>query len=186
MRRADGASAVCLQHGLAGDESPRQCDHQRDATLLHALQQSAAYKTDFLPEQIAELAAEHPNLHAVKESSGDVRRVTAIRALLRDRLTILVGMDDAIVEGVAAGAVGWIAGLVNAFPRGIRGAVRGGRTRRHECRRDDSTTGSCRCCASTPFRSSSSSSSWCRRKSAVARTSCVDRGCRWMHARSRT
>jgi 1-pyrroline-4-hydroxy-2-carboxylate deaminase len=75
-----------------------------------------AYKTDFLPEQIAELAAEHPNLHAVKESSGDARRVTAIHALLRDRLTILVGLDDAIVEGVAAGAEGWIAGLVNAFP----------------------------------------------------------------------
>lgn len=75
-----------------------------------------AYKTDFLPEQIVELAAEHPNLHAVKESSGDARRVTAIRALLNDRLTILVGMDDAIVEGVAAGAEGWIAGLVNAFP----------------------------------------------------------------------
>jgi 4-hydroxy-tetrahydrodipicolinate synthase len=75
-----------------------------------------AYKTDFLPEQIAELAAEHPNLHAVKESSGDARRVTAIYALLRDRLTILVGMDDAIVEGVAAGAEGWVAGLVNAFP----------------------------------------------------------------------
>jgi 4-hydroxy-tetrahydrodipicolinate synthase len=75
-----------------------------------------AYKTDFLPEQIAELAAEHPNLHAVKESSGDARRVTAIRALLHDRLTVLVGLDDAIVEGVAAGAEGWIAGLVNAFP----------------------------------------------------------------------
>jgi dihydrodipicolinate synthase/N-acetylneuraminate lyase len=75
-----------------------------------------AYKTDFLPQQIAELAAEHPNLHAVKESSGDARRVTAIHALLRDRLTILVGLDDAIVEGVAAGAEGWIAGLVNAFP----------------------------------------------------------------------
>lgn len=75
-----------------------------------------AYKTDFLPEQIAELAAEHANLHAVKESSGDVRRVTAIRALCGRRLDVLVGMDDAIVEGVYAGAVGWIAGLVNAFP----------------------------------------------------------------------
>ncbi len=76
-----------------------------------------AYKTDFLPEQIRELAAENPNLHAVKESSGDVRRVTAIKALCRDRLAVLVGMDDAIVEGVRAGAVGWIAGLVNAFPQ---------------------------------------------------------------------
>ncbi|MSU46265.1 MAG: dihydrodipicolinate synthase family protein [Lacunisphaera sp.] len=75
-----------------------------------------AYKTDFLPEQIAELAAEHANLHAVKESSGDVHRVTAIKVVTGRRLDILVGMDDAIVEGVYAGAVGWVAGLVNAFP----------------------------------------------------------------------
>lgn len=75
-----------------------------------------AYRTDFKPEQVAELAAEHPNLEAIKESSTDVRRISAIRALLADRLEILVGVDDAIVEGVAAGAVGWIAGLVNAFP----------------------------------------------------------------------
>lgn len=75
-----------------------------------------AYKTDFLPEQVAELVHEHSNLQAIKESSTDVRRVTAIRALLGDRLEILVGVDDAIVEGIQAGAVGWIAGLVNAFP----------------------------------------------------------------------
>ena len=75
-----------------------------------------AYKTDFQPEQIAELAGTYANLHAVKESSADVRRVAAIRSLLEDRLSILVGVDDAVVEGVCAGAVGWIAGLVNAFP----------------------------------------------------------------------
>lgn len=89
-----------------------------DATALSCMlyNNPPAYKTDFLPAQIAELAAEHPNLQAVKESSGDVRRVTAIRAAVRRRLTILVGMDDAIVEGIYAGAEGWIAGLVNAFP----------------------------------------------------------------------
>jgi 4-hydroxy-tetrahydrodipicolinate synthase len=75
-----------------------------------------AYRTDFLPEQIAELAAEHKNLEAVKESSTDVRRVTAIRALCGDRLAIGVGVDDALVEGVAAGATFWIAGLANALP----------------------------------------------------------------------
>ncbi len=76
-----------------------------------------AYGTDFLPEQIAELASEHPNLDAVKESSTDVRRVTAIRALIGDKLAIFVGVDDAIVEGIEAGATGWIAGLVSAFPK---------------------------------------------------------------------
>ncbi len=75
-----------------------------------------AYKTDFVPGQIVELAHQHENLEAVKESSADVRRVTAIRALLAGRLAISVGVDDAIVEGIAAGARGWVAGLVNAFP----------------------------------------------------------------------
>jgi 4-hydroxy-tetrahydrodipicolinate synthase len=76
-----------------------------------------AYGTDFLPEQIQELAAEHENLAAVKESSTDVRRVAAIRALLRNRLAIFVGVDDAIVEAIPVGATGWIAGLANALPR---------------------------------------------------------------------
>ncbi len=76
-----------------------------------------SYRTDFLPEQIRELAEAHPNLHSVKESSADVRRVTAIRSLVGQRLAVLVGVDDLIVEGIHAGAVGWIAGLVNAFPR---------------------------------------------------------------------
>jgi 4-hydroxy-tetrahydrodipicolinate synthase len=76
-----------------------------------------SYKTDFLPEQIRELADAHPNLHAVKESSADVRRIAAIRALCARGFAILVGVDDLIVEGIQAGAVGWIAGLVNALPR---------------------------------------------------------------------
>ncbi len=76
-----------------------------------------AYGTDFLPEQIRELAAEHGNFAAVKESSTDVRRVTWIRELTGDRLAICVGVDDAIVEAIAVGAVGWIAGLVNALPK---------------------------------------------------------------------
>jgi 1-pyrroline-4-hydroxy-2-carboxylate deaminase len=90
-----------------------------EATVLPAMlyNNPVAYGTDFTPEQIQELAGEFQNLQAVKESSTDVRRVTAIRALTGDRLAIFVGVDDAIVEGIAAGAVGWIAGLVNALPR---------------------------------------------------------------------
>jgi 1-pyrroline-4-hydroxy-2-carboxylate deaminase len=76
-----------------------------------------AYGTDFLPEQIQELAAEHENIQAVKESSTDVRRVSAIRALLNRRLEISVGVDDAVLEAIGVGATGWIAGLVNALPR---------------------------------------------------------------------
>jgi 1-pyrroline-4-hydroxy-2-carboxylate deaminase len=76
-----------------------------------------SYKTDFLPAHIAELARENRNLAAVKESSADVRRLTALKAVCPERVTLLVGVDDAVVEGARAGASGWIAGLANAFPR---------------------------------------------------------------------
>jgi dihydrodipicolinate synthase/N-acetylneuraminate lyase len=76
-----------------------------------------AYGTDFLPAQVQELAAEHENFEAVKESSTDVRRVSAIRALLDRRLEIFVGVDDAVLEAIGVGATGWIAGLANALPR---------------------------------------------------------------------
>ena len=75
-----------------------------------------AYGTDVTPDQLAELAAMHTNLHAVKESSGDVRRVTAVRERNGNRLNVFAGMDDMILESIPMGAVGWIAGLVNAFP----------------------------------------------------------------------
>ena len=75
-----------------------------------------AYGTDVTAEQLAELAR-HDNLHAVKESSGDVRRVTAVLEQLGPRLNVFAGLDDMIVESAAIGASGWIAGLVNALPR---------------------------------------------------------------------
>ncbi|MGE0000592.1 MAG: dihydrodipicolinate synthase family protein [Fimbriimonadaceae bacterium] len=75
-----------------------------------------AYGLDVLPDQMVELAERHSAMVAVKESSADVRRVTEIKRLAGDRLRISVGVDDLFVEGVAAGAVGWVAGLVNAFP----------------------------------------------------------------------
>lgn len=94
------------------------------STILNATKLSCmlynnpiAYKVDFIPEQVLELVTEHPNLHAIKESSADVRRVMALRALMSAEFKILVGVDDAIVEALEMGAVGWIAGLVNAFPK---------------------------------------------------------------------
>ena len=76
-----------------------------------------AYGTDYLPQHIAELADEHANFGAVKESSTDVRRLAAIQELIDGRLAFFIGVDDAIVEGIPMGAVGWVAGLVNALPK---------------------------------------------------------------------
>lgn len=75
-----------------------------------------AYRVDVRPDQLALLADAHANLHAVKESSGDIRRFRELRGVLGDRLALFVGIDDMAVEGVDAGADGWIAGLVNALP----------------------------------------------------------------------
>ena len=93
------------------------------ATVRADMERPATVKEDHPSNKVKDVespasavAKAHANLHAVKESSGDVRRVTAIKAVLGRRLEILVGMDDAIVEGIYAGATGWIAGLVNAFP----------------------------------------------------------------------
>ena len=88
------------------------------ATPLSAMlyNNPVAYGTDITPEQIVQLRREHKNFHAVKESSGSLRRITQLKHLAGNSLAVFVGMDDVVVESVAAGAVGWIAGLVNAFP----------------------------------------------------------------------
>jgi dihydrodipicolinate synthase/N-acetylneuraminate lyase len=90
-----------------------------DATELSCMlyNNPIAYGTDVVPDQVRELADRYENLHAIKESSGDVRRVTALRARLGDRLALLAGMDDMILESIPMGATGWIAGLVNALPQ---------------------------------------------------------------------
>jgi 4-hydroxy-tetrahydrodipicolinate synthase len=74
-----------------------------------------AYGTDVTAEQMEQLTV-HDNLHAVKESSGDVRRITAITSRLGNRLNVFAGLDDMILEAIPIGATGWIAGLVNALP----------------------------------------------------------------------
>lgn len=74
-----------------------------------------AYGTDLRAEDI-EMLCRYDNVHAVKESSGDVRRVTATVERLGDRVAVFAGLDDMVVEAVAMGASGWVAGLVNALP----------------------------------------------------------------------
>jgi len=76
-----------------------------------------AYKTDFTPAHIKELADEFPNVAAVKESSTDARRIAGIRELCGDRVALGVGVDDCALEGAAMGATFWITGVGGAFPK---------------------------------------------------------------------
>ena len=75
-----------------------------------------AYGTDLTPDDIAQLA-DNPKFQAVKESSADTRRISEIRQRAGERLAIFCGVDDLAFECFALGAVGWVAGLVVAFPR---------------------------------------------------------------------
>ncbi len=71
-------------------------------------------KVDLVPSTVAKLA-EIPEVIAVKEFSGDVRRIMEIRELCD--IDVIAGADDLLFESIVAGAVGWFAGYPNAFPR---------------------------------------------------------------------
>jgi 4-hydroxy-tetrahydrodipicolinate synthase len=71
-------------------------------------------KVDLTPDLLAEIA-QIENIVAVKEFSGDVRRVLEIRERAPE-LTVVSGADDVVVESLLMGATGWFAGFPNVFP----------------------------------------------------------------------
>jgi 4-hydroxy-tetrahydrodipicolinate synthase len=74
-----------------------------------------SYGVDITPEMFAELADE-PTLVAIKESSENVRRITDLKNVCGDRYLLFGGVDDLALESIMLGAIGWVSGLVNAFP----------------------------------------------------------------------
>lgn len=74
-----------------------------------------AYRVDITPEMFVEMADE-PKFACIKESSDNPRRITDIINLTKDRYVLFAGVDDLFLECLVLGAVGWVSGLVNAFP----------------------------------------------------------------------
>jgi 1-pyrroline-4-hydroxy-2-carboxylate deaminase len=74
------------------------------------------YKNDITPD-ILEQLADCDTIVCFKDSSGDTRRFIDTRHRVGDRFVLFAGLDDVVVESVAMGAVGWVSGLSNAFPR---------------------------------------------------------------------
>ena len=74
-----------------------------------------SYHADVTPDMFVELA-EEANLVAIKESSGDVRRLTDLINTVQDRYILFAGVDDLALESILLGATGWIAGIGLAFP----------------------------------------------------------------------
>jgi dihydrodipicolinate synthase/N-acetylneuraminate lyase len=74
----------------------------------------AASGVDLSPEVITEIAGSVDGVAAVKECSGDARRIATL--IEETELEILVGGDDWALEGFAAGAIGWVSGVANVAP----------------------------------------------------------------------
>ena len=75
-----------------------------------------SYGNDITPAMFAELA-NVPNFVALKESSGDPRRITDLHNTVGDRYAIFTGVDDLVLECAILGIDGWVAGVGLAFPR---------------------------------------------------------------------
>jgi 4-hydroxy-tetrahydrodipicolinate synthase len=71
--------------------------------------------SDLEPELIEELVREVPSIVAIKDSSGDARRIAELVSRC-PRTSVLVGGDDWALEGFCAGAAGWVSGVANVFP----------------------------------------------------------------------
>jgi dihydrodipicolinate synthase/N-acetylneuraminate lyase len=74
-----------------------------------------SYGVDITPEMFRDLADE-PKFVAIKESSENVRRITDLKNVCGERYLLFCGVDDLVLESIVLGAVGWVSGLVNAFP----------------------------------------------------------------------
>ena len=71
--------------------------------------------SDLEPALLADIARAIPSVTALKESSGDARRIAELVNLCPD-VDVMVGGDDWALEGFCAGAAGWITGVGVVLP----------------------------------------------------------------------
>jgi 4-hydroxy-tetrahydrodipicolinate synthase len=120
MAREAGADGVMclppLNYDCRQDELAAHFTAVAEAGLpIMAYNNPEASGIDLTPDRLLRLAEDVPGVVAIKECSGDARRIAAL--LEADRgLEILVGGDDWALEGFAAGASGWVSGVANVAP----------------------------------------------------------------------
>ncbi|KZB66145.1 dihydrodipicolinate synthase family protein [Thalassospira lucentensis] len=117
-----GADGLMLLPGMIYTADPREnIEHFRSVAAKTKLpimiyNNPGAYRIDIKPKEFNQLA-DVKNLVAIKESSGDPRRITDIYNACGDRFVLFCGMDDLVMETQVLGAVGWISGFTDAFPQ---------------------------------------------------------------------
>ncbi len=122
LAQAKGADGLMVMPPMVYPAKPRE-------TLAHFRTVAAAsdlpimiynnppsYRTDVTPAMLATLS-DVDTIVAFKESSGDTRRLVDVRNMTGDRFIPFCGLDDVVLECVALGAVGWVSGMSNVFPR---------------------------------------------------------------------
>ena len=119
-RRA-GVDGLMVLPAMVYKSDPRETIHHFRAVaratdlLILCYNNPVSYGVDITPAMFADLADE-PRFVAIKESSENVRRITDLKNQCGDRYLLFNGVDDLVLESILLGAVGWVAGLVNAFP----------------------------------------------------------------------
>lgn len=130
-----GAAGLMVLPGLPYKSDPRETIAHFTAVAragglpVMIYNNPPAYGVDITPDILVEMASE-PLFTSIKESSDNIRRVTEIINLMGDRYQVFTGVDNLALESFAMGGVGWVAGLVAAFPAetvAIWRAVRAGR-----------------------------------------------------------
>jgi 1-pyrroline-4-hydroxy-2-carboxylate deaminase len=117
-----GASGVMLMPAMNYKGDPREIlGHFRAVAASTSLpimiyNNPISYANDITPAMFAELV-EVPNFVALKESSGDPRRITDLHNAVGDRYALFVGVDDLVLESAVLGIDGWVAGAGIALPR---------------------------------------------------------------------
>lgn len=116
-----GVNGLMVLPGMVYKSDPRESTtHFRSvakATDLPIMiyNNPVSYGVDVTPEMFRDLADEK-NFVAIKESSENVRRITDLKNVCGDRYLLFCGVDDLVLESIVLGAIGWVSGLVNAFP----------------------------------------------------------------------
>lgn len=117
-----GADGVMLMPAMLYRADPRETlAHFRTVARSTGLpimiyNNPISYANDITPEMFAELGR-IKNFVALKESSGDVRRITDLHNVCGDRFALFTGVDDLVLEAAILGIDGWVAGTGIAFPR---------------------------------------------------------------------
>jgi 4-hydroxy-tetrahydrodipicolinate synthase len=74
------------------------------------------YGVDLTPDLVAQLL-EEPTIEAIKEESYDTTRVTDLLSRFGERLAVVCGVDDLVLESTALGVTCWVSGMANAVPK---------------------------------------------------------------------